>query len=126
MLRLTILFDAPYWVGLVEKCRDDRLYVARHVFGAEPSDTEIEAFVLRDLSALMRTMTVGLPSGPPDQGAGGHAPAEQSEFGGAAEDGPRGTRGPAAAQTRCGLGQGEGTPQRPLNGGVAARQIPAG
>ena len=62
MLRLTILFDAPYWVGLVEKCRDDRLYVARHVFGAEPSDTEIEAFVLRDLSALMRTMTVGLPS----------------------------------------------------------------
>ena len=60
-MRLTILFDPPYWIGLLEAEADGLLYAARHIFGAEPSDAEVYAFVQNDLLALMQTMTVGLP-----------------------------------------------------------------
>ncbi len=61
-MQLTILFDSPYYVGLVEDERDGLLYAARHIFGAEPSDQLVYEFVQRDLLALMRTMTVGIPA----------------------------------------------------------------
>ena len=60
-MRLTILFDPPYWIGLLEAESDGLLYAARHIFGAEPSDPEVYAFVQNDLLPLMRSMTVGLP-----------------------------------------------------------------
>jgi hypothetical protein len=60
-MRLTILFDSPYYVGLVEDERDGLLYAARQIFGAEPSDQLVYEFVQRDLLPLMRTMTVGVP-----------------------------------------------------------------
>ena len=48
---LTIYFDGQFWIGLIE-CVDDaclsasrlqapRLRVARHIFGSEPSDSEV-------------------------------------------------------------------------------------
>jgi hypothetical protein len=37
------------------------LYAARHIFGSEPSDSEVYTFVQNDLLHLMETMTVGLP-----------------------------------------------------------------
>src|ERR1044071_6956273 len=61
LMRLTILFDPPYWIGLLETESDGLLYAARHIFGAEPSDPEVYAFVQNDLLPLMRSMTVGLP-----------------------------------------------------------------
>ncbi|MEP7287164.1 MAG: YjdF family protein [Chloroflexota bacterium] len=61
MMRLTILFDAPYWVGILEVERDNYLYAARYIFGAEPSDQEVYEFVQRDLLALLAHMTTGLP-----------------------------------------------------------------
>ena len=60
-MRFTILFDPPYWIGLLETESDGLLYAARHIFGAEPSDPEVYAFVQHDLLPLMRSMTVGLP-----------------------------------------------------------------
>jgi len=60
-MRLTILFDPPYWIGLLEAESDGLLYAARYIFGAEASDPEVYAFVQHDLLPLMRTMTVGLP-----------------------------------------------------------------
>ena len=60
-MRLTILFDPPYWIGLIEAETDGLLYAARYIFGAEPCDPEVYAFVQHDLLPLMRTMTVGLP-----------------------------------------------------------------
>lgn len=65
-MRLTILFDPPYWIGLLEAESDGLLYAVRHIFGAEPSDAEVYAFVQRDLIPLMRSMTVGIPV---DEGA---------------------------------------------------------
>jgi hypothetical protein len=60
-MRLTILFDPPYWIGLLETESDGLLYAARHIFGAEPSDPQVYDFVQNDLLPLMRSMTVGLP-----------------------------------------------------------------
>lgn len=49
---LTVLFEDPFWVGLVER-HDERGYsVARVVFGAEPTDAEIYAFTLGDYVTL--------------------------------------------------------------------------
>jgi hypothetical protein len=59
-MRLTVLFDSPYWIGLLEVERDGSLYAARHIFGSEPSNQEIYEFVQRDLLALQKRMTVGL------------------------------------------------------------------
>ena len=59
--RLTILFDAPYWVGLVELADDGTLYAARHIFGAEPSDQEVYDFVQSEIIGLLANLTTGVP-----------------------------------------------------------------
>jgi hypothetical protein len=46
---LTIYFDGQFWIGLIERVDDSRLRVARHVFGSEPSDIEVLAFVQHQL-----------------------------------------------------------------------------
>ena len=43
--KLTICFEDPFWVGLVEVEEGDVYRVARHVFGPEPTLPEIEAFI---------------------------------------------------------------------------------
>ncbi|MBX3086451.1 MAG: YjdF family protein [Anaerolineae bacterium] len=58
--RLTILFDAPYWIGLVELEDEGVLYAARHIFGAEPSDQEVYEFVLREVTQLLASLTTGI------------------------------------------------------------------
>ena len=60
-MRLTILFDHPYWIGLLEDEHDGLLYAARYIFGAEPSDQTVYEFVLHEAAALLAGMTVGVP-----------------------------------------------------------------
>ena len=60
---LTIYFDGQFWIGLIE-CVDEsrlgapRLRVARHVFGAEPSDMEVLEFVQHQLLEVAARATV--------------------------------------------------------------------
>lgn len=61
-MRLTILFAPPYWVGILEIERDNCLFAARHIFGAEPSDQEVHAFVLSGLMPLCARMQIGIPA----------------------------------------------------------------
>ena len=61
-MRLTVLFDPPYWIGLLEDERDGLLYVTRYIFGAEPSDQQVYEFVLREAVSLFARMTVGVPT----------------------------------------------------------------
>lgn len=49
---LTVLFEAPFWVGVVERVEDGRLSACRIVFGAEPKDYEVWEYVLRSYSGL--------------------------------------------------------------------------
>lgn len=50
--KLTVYFDEPFWVGVFEKLDGKRLSVCRVVFGAEPTDAQIYAFILRYFNQL--------------------------------------------------------------------------
>ena len=49
---LTVLFDAPFWVGVFERIEDDKLTVAKVTFGAEPKDYEVYDFILKNFYRL--------------------------------------------------------------------------
>ncbi len=57
---LTIYFDGQFWVGLIECVDDSRLRVARHIFGAEPGDIAVLAFVQYQLLEVAARATVGV------------------------------------------------------------------
>ncbi len=59
-MQLTLRFEHPFYVGIVEQVRDGRLYAARHVFGAEPSNEVVYAWVLAEVNTLCRRMTAGV------------------------------------------------------------------
>ena len=46
-ITLTVLFDAPFWVGIFERVENGQFTVAKVTFGAEPKDYEVHDFVLR-------------------------------------------------------------------------------
>lgn len=49
---LTVLFDASFWVGVFERVEDDKLTVAKVIFGAEPKDYEVYDFILKNFYRL--------------------------------------------------------------------------
>ena len=51
--RLTILFEDPFWIGLYEREDDTGYAVCRIVFGAEPRDQEVYAFLLEHWRAFL-------------------------------------------------------------------------
>ena len=50
--RLTILFEAPFWIGLYERIEHGRYEVCKITFGAEPQDYEVYEFLLRNWHKL--------------------------------------------------------------------------
>lgn len=50
--KLTILFEAPFWVGLYERSEAARYEVCKITFGAEPKDYEVYEFMLQNWSRL--------------------------------------------------------------------------
>lgn len=52
-ITLTVFFEDPFWVGVVEREEEGALEVARHLFGAEPSGPEVHEFILRRLVGLL-------------------------------------------------------------------------
>ena len=50
--KLTVLFDPPFWVGLFERQDEGRYEACKVVFGAEPRDAEVYAFLQRDYRTL--------------------------------------------------------------------------
>lgn len=44
---LTVYFEDPFWVAVVERIENDRLSVCKITFGAEPKDYEVRDYVLR-------------------------------------------------------------------------------
>ena len=45
MSKLTVRFENPFWVGIIEVEDEEGYRVARHVFGAEPTTPEVLRFV---------------------------------------------------------------------------------
>lgn len=50
--KLTVFFDEPFWVGVFEDLDGKKLSVCKVVFGAEPTDAEIYAFILKYFNHL--------------------------------------------------------------------------
>lgn len=51
-VKTTIFFDKRFWVGAFERTDKEGYAVARHIFGAEPSDPEVHEFVLNHYHEL--------------------------------------------------------------------------
>lgn len=51
-VQLTVFFEPPFWVGVFERQEGETLAVARIVFGAEPRDEEVLAWVNAHFAAL--------------------------------------------------------------------------
>ena len=45
--RLTVFFEAPFWVGVFERIENGRLSAAKVTFGAEPKEPELLIYLLR-------------------------------------------------------------------------------
>lgn len=52
IIKATIFFDKRFWVGTFERTDKEGYAVARHIFGAEPSDPEVHEFVLNHYHEL--------------------------------------------------------------------------
>lgn len=51
-VKATIFFDKRFWVGTFERTDKEGYVVARHIFGAEPSDPVVHEFVLNHYHEL--------------------------------------------------------------------------
>ncbi len=51
-IKATIFFEKRFWIGTFERTDKEGYAVARHIFGAEPSDPEIHAFILNHYQEL--------------------------------------------------------------------------
>ncbi|MGN0174229.1 MAG: YjdF family protein [Acutalibacteraceae bacterium] len=50
--KLTVFFENPFWVGVIERIEKSRLSVCKVTFGAEPKDNEVWEFVLKNYCRL--------------------------------------------------------------------------
>jgi len=58
--RLTVLFEAPFWIGLYERFDAGAYAVCKITFGAEPKDQEVYEFLLQNWNRL--NFSPALPS----------------------------------------------------------------
>lgn len=47
-----VFFEEPFWVGVAERIVDGRLSASKVIFGAEPKDYEVYAFLLKNYFKL--------------------------------------------------------------------------
>lgn len=51
-IKVTVMYQTPFWVGIFERVSEAHYAVARNVFGAEPTDAELYDFILHHYDAL--------------------------------------------------------------------------
>ncbi|KZM74131.1 YjdF family protein [Nocardia terpenica] len=49
----SVYYDGQFWVGVLEITDDSGVRAARHVFGGEPSNAELEEFARREYGGLL-------------------------------------------------------------------------
>ncbi len=52
MIKLTVFFEDPFWVGIFERIESGKLSVARVTFGTEPKDYEVQEYIQEHYFAL--------------------------------------------------------------------------
>ena len=58
VIKLTVYFADPFWVGVAERIAGGRLSAAKITFGAEPKDYEIAGFIQRHFYELRFSQSV--------------------------------------------------------------------
>ena len=58
---LVVFFEDPFYVGLIERICEGQLTAGRRVFGAEPRDAEVFAFVLEEYDRMKFSPAVEAP-----------------------------------------------------------------
>lgn len=51
-ITLTVFFQDPFWIGLVQRSEDGAISVAKIVFGAEPSEPQVYAWLMANQARL--------------------------------------------------------------------------
>ncbi|KRU30578.1 hypothetical protein VT91_10180 [Clostridium sporogenes] len=64
MIKLTVLFDEPFWIGIFEKQDQDKIQICRVVFGQEPKDYEIYDFILKNYYNLKFSNPIAIDKNP--------------------------------------------------------------
>ena len=68
-ITLTVFFEDPFWVGVLERQTNGELQAARHVFGAEPAPAEVLEFALCLMNRLVEQSSVALAVEAPERRA---------------------------------------------------------
>lgn len=55
---LTILFEAPFWIGIYERTDNDKYEVCKITFGSEPKDYEVYEFLLENWHKLKFSLPI--------------------------------------------------------------------
>lgn len=63
-ITLTVCFEAPFWIGLVERRTGRNYEVCKITFGAEPKDYEVWDFLLKNWCQLRFSPPVELDTEP--------------------------------------------------------------
>lgn len=50
--KLTVYFENPFWVDVFERIEDGKLSVAKVIFGAEPTDYQVQEYILKYYDSL--------------------------------------------------------------------------
>ena len=56
-MKLTVFYDGQFWVGVVEEIVNGKLRAGRYLFGSEPKDQEVFAFVNTKLLDFMNGLS---------------------------------------------------------------------
>ncbi|MBD5637639.1 YjdF family protein [Clostridium botulinum] len=64
MIKLTVLFDEPFWIGIFEKQDQDKIQICRVVFGQEPKDYEVYDFILKNYYNLKFSDPISIGKNP--------------------------------------------------------------
>ncbi|MNO35464.1 hypothetical protein D3C76_255180 [compost metagenome] len=65
-MKLTVFHDGQYWIGVVEEQEQGKLKAAKYIFGAEPKDEEILAFISKELRGCVSGLTQEVPTKLPE------------------------------------------------------------
>ena len=66
--QLTVSFEDPFWVGVLERIEDGALSVCKVTFGAEPKDYEVWDFVLKYYDRLEFSPSVAVAAAKKNRG----------------------------------------------------------
>ncbi|WDV46655.1 YjdF family protein [Clostridiaceae bacterium M8S5] len=58
MIKLTVYFENPFWIGVFQSIEHGNIRTCKVVFGAEPKDYEVYDFVLKNYYKLQFSKTI--------------------------------------------------------------------